>query len=133
VKRRRRNRRARPDAATLSRNAENVRILRKRYKSFKRPKLTESEYVAANLVSLLGTGKRLKNPRGAYVLIARKGKQALIYTGKEFSARGKPVTFGSSDGAITVGKLLRLQFPILKHWQLSARPLLPAGFKRQAG
>lgn len=71
--------------------------------------------------------RRSRNPLPArsvrgFTLVARRGGsgRALIFTGRKFAGSGRPVIFANSLSAITTGKLLRLQFPALRGYRLTA-------------
>jgi hypothetical protein len=64
--------------------------------------------------------RRRTNPRSPlFKLLAQKrtGGKRLVYVGAaKFAEAGRPVYFKTPDGARTVAKLLRLQFPMLKRY-----------------
>ena len=63
--------------------------------------------------------RRSQNPRSPLfkLLAQRAGGKRLVYLGgMKFAEKGRPVYFKTPDGARTVAKLLRLQFPMLKRY-----------------
>jgi hypothetical protein len=63
--------------------------------------------------------KRRRNPRSPLfkLLAQRRGGKRLVYLGGvKFAERGRPVYFRTPEGARTVAKLLRLQFPMLRRY-----------------
>jgi hypothetical protein len=67
-----------------------------------------------------GAGRRrARNPRSPLfkLLAQRRGGKRLVYLGGvKFAEKGRPVYFKSPEGARTVAKLLRLQFPMLRKY-----------------
>jgi hypothetical protein len=62
---------------------------------------------------------RRRNPRSPLfkLLAQRAGGKRLVYLGGvKFAERGRPVYFKTPEGARTVAKLLRLQFPMLRRY-----------------
>jgi hypothetical protein len=63
--------------------------------------------------------RRSRNPRSPLfkLLAQRAGGKRLVYLGGvKFAERGRPVYFKTPEGARTVAKLLRLQFPMLRKY-----------------
>ena len=63
--------------------------------------------------------RRSQNPRSPLfkLLAQRHGGKRLVYLGGvKFAERGRPVYFKTPEGARTVAKLLRLQFPMLRRY-----------------
>jgi hypothetical protein len=64
------------------------------------------------------------NPRSHLfkLLAQRNGGRPLVYLGGvKFAERGSPAYFRSKEGARTVAKLLRLQFPMLKRYAFAVQ------------
>jgi hypothetical protein len=62
---------------------------------------------------------RRANPRSPLfkLLAQRRGGKRLVYLGGvKFAEKGRPVYFKTPEGARTLAKLLKLQFPVLKRY-----------------
>lgn len=125
----RRNRRNRRESGVqrFGRNAANLARLRRRFTELKArgglKGVTETDYIASNMVKLLGTKTRLRNPlaiRGFTLVARHSGSPPLFFIGKKFARSGKPVVFKNSTSAMTVGRMLKLQYPQLRKFTLTA-------------
>ncbi|MGH9760627.1 MAG: hypothetical protein ACREAC_07265 [Blastocatellia bacterium] len=65
--------------------------------------------------------KSYMNPR-FFILVAQKdgGKMLKYLGGVKFGTSGTAVLFKTSDSALVVGRMLKLQFPLLKKYKLRA-------------
>jgi hypothetical protein len=107
--RRKRRRNPRDRLVTRSRNPRRKRRRRSMRAGYRRE-------------AALRRKRRSQNPRSPlFKLLAHKaGGRRLVYLGGvKFAERGRPVYFKSPEGARTVAKLLRLQFPLLKRYAFS--------------
>lgn len=68
--------------------------------------------------------KRQKNPRPTmFVLLARKkgGPLLKFAAGLRFSTTGRAVMFASKQDALSTGRALRAQFPVLRQYKMVVR------------